>query len=331
MNRYYQASKRKTVSYDHESYAMTETDEAQTRMNRMTSFPEFRSLHQSTEPSKIGKLKSKSMDKDYTQFINDVIVAFNHYIDELLENGTKQSKTSPFVHRRIKTKTMNDTMSCSIIKIYEIWFSIFNHHSINRLSIHSVSPKRDFIHSLNALQSMLKCGYFPTELIMREIALIPAHCSMYRELVLLDRFMIRLAMIPSLEYLQTIITSNARRSHVEYRKFEQYYRENELPLPVRSQFAFFDQDPTDSYPFTDAVDCAPESFFDYFLTDLPQKLLLSGKCTNCKHRLSGEEILAGFQNLKRANNKSTFNNSKNIKNIQQQQNGKRHSVPSIAR
>ena len=39
-------------------------------------------------------------------------------------------------------------------------------------------------------------------------------------------------------------------------------------------------------------------FFDYFLTDLPQKILLSGKCTNCKHRLSGEEILAGFQNLK---------------------------------
>merc|ERR1711933_514545 len=130
---------------------------------------------------------SKSRDLDYTVFINDVIAAFNHYIDRLLEHGAKQDNSSPFVHRRVKTKTMNDTMSASILKIYEIWFSIFNHHAINRLSIHSVSPKRDFILSLNVLESMLKSGYFPTELIMREIALIPAHCAMYRELLLLDR------------------------------------------------------------------------------------------------------------------------------------------------
>ena len=145
---------------------------------------------------------------------------------------------------------------------------------------------------------MLELGYYPSELIMREIALIPAHCSMYKELILLDRWMIRLNMIPSLEYLQTIISSSARRSHVEYRKFEQYYREKQLPLPIRTEYSFYDQDPTDSYPFTHAVDCQPESFFDYYLTDLPNKLLLSCKCQYCKHRLSGEEILAGFQNLK---------------------------------
>ncbi len=63
-------------------------------------------------------------------------------------------------------------------------------------------------------------------------------------------------------------------------------------LPTRTEYLFYD--PIDSYPFNYCCPCEHESFCDYFLTDLPNELLLSCKCDNCKHRLSGEEILAGI-------------------------------------
>ncbi len=88
---------------------------------------------------------------------------------------------------------------------------------------------------------------------------------MYRELILLHRWMIRLNIIPSLKYLQQIINGNARRSHVEYKKFQQYYNRNtkiykKLPLPIRTEY--YGQDPTDSYPF------------NHFLTDLPNGIII---------------------------------------------------------
>eukprot|EP01083_Nonionella_stella_P017009 47507_1 len=257
----------------------------------MNGAPKFGAIHYSTQPTLRDKLKADSMAQEYEVFVVDTIAAFNALID-----GLDRRKNE------FATKTMSSSIACFIDKIYQMWLSMFAHHSINRLSIHTVSPKRDFILCLRVFESMLRGGFAPTELVLREMALIPAHCAMYRELVILDRWMIRLGMMPSAPYLQRIMTANARRSHVEYRKFEQYYGAATHPSSIHS------------YPFTHALDCAPESFFDYFLTKLPHKMLLSGKCLQCKHRLSGEEILAGFQNLKLSQNANGTTANNVIKN-----------------
>ena len=158
--------------------------------------PKFRSIHHSVAPSQRDKLQTATMDESYDRLLKEMVMAFNVNIDRLLKWGNRQSEHSPFRHRRIKTKSMDQTVSAFLHRVYEMWCSIFNHHAINRLSIHTVSPKRDFLSNLMVLDQLLSDGHFPTELIMRQMALIPAHCAMEHELLLMDRWMIRLRMTP---------------------------------------------------------------------------------------------------------------------------------------
>ncbi|ETO13364.1 hypothetical protein RFI_24011, partial [Reticulomyxa filosa] len=157
---------------------------------------------------------------------------------------------------------------------------------------------RDFIQALTVMEQLLKSGIEPNDVMLRYMSLIPTHCSMEREMVMLDRWMVRLDIIPSLSYLEGIITASARRLHVEYHKFEHHYNDQRLPLSPRSEFSSYDQDSVDAYPYTHSLNCAPESFFDYYLTDLPKRILFICQCKSCKRQLSGEEIIAGFDNYK---------------------------------
>ena len=137
----------------------------------------------------------------------------NLKIDRLMKWGSKYSADSPFRHRRVRTKSMEATICSFLHRVYEMWCSIFNHHAINRLSIHSVSPKRDFLSSLMVLDQMVSNGFFPTELIMRELALIPAHCAMEHELLLMDRWMTRLRMTPFSASLEMSHPEGSRWCH----------------------------------------------------------------------------------------------------------------------
>ncbi|ETO08852.1 hypothetical protein RFI_28535 [Reticulomyxa filosa] len=285
-------------------------------MESSSAAPQFPSVGFSHEPTKRDMFTIQHMNESYEELIEEMVAACNSYIDRIKGWKDKVNISAPFFHCRVDSTSMNESIHGLVDKVYEMWFAVFSmficiakkkKKSISWLQRRThictymyirIYVDRDFIEALIVTEQLLKSGFKPNDTMMRYLAAIPNHCCLEREMVLLDRWMVRLDVLPSLGYLEDIIKANSRRLHVEYRKFECYYRDTRLPLPQRSEFGFYDQDPVDCYPYTHVLDCAPESFFDYYLTDLPKRILLHCQCKTCKRLLSGEEIIAGFENYK---------------------------------
>jgi len=223
--------------------------------------------------------KEKANTRAYYEFLAELSLTLTNYASQM-----DNSKSSSDFKKMVKF---------SLIPIYESWFRLFCRHCLERVSIASIKPRRDFVLMLTQVVTLLGKGHRPTTKMWESMAKFCSHNFMTRELMILDRMILAFAstnQIPP-KYYEHLSEALGKLASVERLKFMRHYRNHDY-VTFRSDMRFFDD--RICYPNHESQNCEPDALIDYDDIGMPNIMTVNGHCKRCNNDLAGDEIMGGF-------------------------------------